>query len=64
MSREGSCPPKVERLIEFCNIHFRYPSRPEVKILKGITFKAEPGQTVALVGHSADVVNRQIDGSF
>uniref|UniRef100_A0A915BU20 ABC-type xenobiotic transporter n=1 Tax=Parascaris univalens TaxID=6257 RepID=A0A915BU20_PARUN len=52
MSREGLCPPKADGLIEFCNIHFRYPSRPEVKILKGITFKAEPGQTVALVGHS------------
>uniref|UniRef100_A0A915EGH1 ABC-type xenobiotic transporter n=1 Tax=Ditylenchus dipsaci TaxID=166011 RepID=A0A915EGH1_9BILA len=38
--------------LEFCNIHFSYPTRPDVKILNGVSFTVEPGQTVALVGHS------------
>jgi ABC-type oligopeptide transport system ATPase subunit len=33
-------------------VHFHYESRPEVKILKGINLKINPGQTVALVGSS------------
>ncbi|KAI1720374.1 ABC transporter transmembrane region domain-containing protein [Ditylenchus destructor] len=43
---------KVKGRLEFCNIHFSYPSRPNVKILNGVSFTVEPGQTVALVGHS------------
>ena len=31
---------------------FRYPSRPEKEILRGITFHANPGQRIALVGSS------------
>lgn len=38
--------------IEFVNVDFTYPTRPETKILKEITFKIEPGKTVALVGPS------------
>ncbi|ORX55901.1 P-loop containing nucleoside triphosphate hydrolase protein [Piromyces finnis] len=38
--------------IEFQDVHFNYPSRPDVEILKGISFKCLPGQTVALVGAS------------
>ncbi|OUM57471.1 hypothetical protein PIROE2DRAFT_17532 [Piromyces sp. E2] len=38
--------------IEFRNVHFTYPSRPDVEVLKGISFKCEPGQTIALVGAS------------
>ena len=34
------------------NIHFNYPARPDVKILKGLTLEVYPGQTVALVGSS------------
>ncbi|GMR48617.1 hypothetical protein PMAYCL1PPCAC_18812, partial [Pristionchus mayeri] len=34
------------------NVKFRYPSRPDVPILKGISFVVEPGETVALVGSS------------
>ncbi|KAF8373262.1 pgp-1 [Pristionchus pacificus] len=34
------------------NVKFRYPSRPDVPILKGISFTVEPGETVALVGSS------------
>ncbi|ELP88188.1 bile salt export pump, putative [Entamoeba invadens IP1] len=42
----------VEGDVEFKDICFRYPSRPENSVLKGISFKAEKGKTVALVGAS------------
>jgi ABC-type multidrug transport system fused ATPase/permease subunit len=38
--------------IEFKNVSFNYPSRPEFKVLKELSFKVEAGQTVALVGSS------------
>ena len=38
--------------IEFDNIAFTYPTRPDVPILKGVSLKVEPGATVAFVGHS------------
>jgi ABC-type multidrug transport system fused ATPase/permease subunit len=38
--------------IEFKNISFNYPSRPDYTVLKTVNFKADAGQTVALVGSS------------
>ncbi|NWI68390.1 MDR1 protein, partial [Todus mexicanus] len=38
--------------IEFRNIHFVYPTRPEVKVLQGLNLKVNKGQTLALVGSS------------
>ncbi|KAJ1909644.1 hypothetical protein IWQ60_011059 [Tieghemiomyces parasiticus] len=38
--------------IEFHNLRFSYPARPDVPILKGFSLTVEPGQTVALVGAS------------
>ncbi|CAF1200942.1 unnamed protein product, partial [Rotaria sordida] len=38
--------------IYFSNVHFSYPSRPDVKILNGISFDVKRGQTIALVGSS------------
>lgn len=40
--------------IEFRNITFNYPSRPNVPILRHISFTIKSGQTVALVGHSGN----------
>ncbi|MGZ5189226.1 MAG: ABC transporter ATP-binding protein, partial [Kaistella sp.] len=38
--------------IEFKSVSFNYPSRPEFEVLKSISFKANSGETVALVGSS------------
>ncbi|KAL7719171.1 ABC-type xenobiotic transporter [Entamoeba marina] len=38
--------------IEFKAVCFRYPTRPENSVLKGISFKASQGKTIALVGAS------------
>ncbi|MBA2613147.1 MAG: ATP-binding cassette domain-containing protein [Bacteroidetes bacterium] len=38
--------------IEFKNVSFNYPTRPDFDVLKDISFKASAGETVALVGSS------------
>jgi len=38
--------------IEFEDVKFSYPTRPDIEVLKGLTFSAKPKQTVALVGES------------
>ena len=42
----------VKGHIEFCNVKFRYPTRKNVKVLRGVDVEAKPGQTIALVGQS------------
>lgn len=42
----------VRGQIRFENIHFRYPTRPGIRVLRGLSFKIEPGTYVALVGAS------------
>jgi ATP-binding cassette subfamily B protein len=44
--------PALHGEVEFRNVHFRYPARPEVEVLKGISFGISPGEKVALVGPS------------
>ncbi|CAJ0935929.1 unnamed protein product, partial [Mesorhabditis belari] len=44
--------PYVEGKIRVENVYFNYPSRPDVPILKGLSFECQPGETVALVGAS------------
>ncbi|NXO70939.1 MDR1 protein, partial [Phainopepla nitens] len=51
-SKEGYKPDKLVGEIEFRNIHFCYPSRPDIKILKGLNLKVQTGKTIALVGAS------------
>ncbi|XP_062423785.1 ATP-binding cassette sub-family B member 5 [Rhea pennata] len=51
-SQEGYKPDKLIGEIEFRNIHFNYPSRPDIKILKGLNLKVQTGKTIALVGAS------------
>ncbi|MEE8297585.1 MAG: ABC transporter transmembrane domain-containing protein, partial [Hyphomicrobium sp.] len=38
--------------IQFSDVHFAYPTRPEIAALNGVTFRVKPGETVALVGPS------------
>lgn len=33
-------------------VHFRYPTRPQQPVLRGLNLSVKPGQYVALVGHS------------
>ena len=51
-SKEGQRPEKIKGDIQFENVHFNYPSRPNVPIFKRISFQVKAGQTVALVGPS------------
>ncbi len=44
--------PEVKGHIRFEAVHFEYPSRPDVPVLKGIDMDILPGQKIALVGQS------------
>ncbi|XP_006832349.1 PREDICTED: multidrug resistance protein 1-like [Chrysochloris asiatica] len=49
-STTGSKPEYIEGNVEFKNVTFSYPSRPSIKILKGLNLKINSGETIALVG--------------
>ncbi|XP_003921213.2 phosphatidylcholine translocator ABCB4 isoform X1 [Saimiri boliviensis] len=51
-SERGQKPDSITGNLEFNDVHFSYPSRANVKILKGLNLKVQSGQTVALVGSS------------
>ncbi|EXJ92736.1 ATP-binding cassette, subfamily B (MDR/TAP), member 1 [Capronia epimyces CBS 606.96] len=51
-SEDGESLTEVEGNIEFRDVHFRYPTRPEVSVLRGLNLTVKPGQYVALVGAS------------
>ena len=51
-SPDGQRLDHVEGTIEFRNVHFRYPTRPEQPVLRGLNLTVKPGQYVALVGAS------------
>ena len=52
LSDEGEKPLMLDGDIDFKGVRFNYPSRPDVDILKDITFSVKKGETVALVGSS------------
>jgi ATP-binding cassette subfamily B (MDR/TAP) protein 1 len=43
---------QVTGTIEFRDVHFRYPTRPEQRVLQGLNLTIKPGQYIALVGAS------------
>lgn len=51
-SSDGAPVTTVEGTIEFRDVHFRYPTRPEQPVLRGLNLHVKPGQYIALVGAS------------
>jgi ABC-type multidrug transport system fused ATPase/permease subunit len=49
---ENEIKQKIEGNLAFDDVHFHYPSRPEIEVLKGVSFEAKTGQKVAIVGPS------------
>lgn len=52
ISNEQGTAPRLAGDVVFQNIHFRYPSRADVPVLRGLSLKAAPGEKIALVGPS------------
>jgi ATP-binding cassette subfamily B (MDR/TAP) protein 1 len=51
-SDEGIIPDNVVGRIRFDGIHFRYPTRLGVRVLRDLSLTVEPGSFVAIVGPS------------
>ena len=49
---ENDIKQKIEGNIAFDEVNFHYPSRPEIEVLKGVSFEAQTGQKIAIVGPS------------
>src|SRR6201996_6364898 len=43
---------KITGDLAFDDVNFHYPSRPEIEVLKGVSFEAKRGQKIAIVGPS------------
>lgn len=52
ISDQGKIETSSKGEIEFRDVHFSYPTRLDIEVLKGINFKVSEGQVVALVGSS------------
>lgn len=51
-SDEGEILPEVQGHLKLEGVHFRYPTRPTVRVLRGLDIEVKPGTYVALVGAS------------
>lgn len=49
---ENTIPQPIHGKLSFQNLEFAYPTRPELTVLKGISFEAKEGDTYAIVGPS------------
>ena len=53
IERRGGDPLVVRSgAVRFAGVRFRYPSRPDVEVLRDVSLRADPGEVVALVGPS------------
>lgn len=52
LANTGETPTSCDGNITLRNIFFNYPSRPDVKVLQGVTMFINKGETVAFVGSS------------
>lgn len=59
-SQDGEKVSNVEGTIEFRDVHFRYPTRPDVPVLRGLNLTVKPGQYIALVGPSGKIARMGI----
>lgn len=48
----GDPVPYLEGSVRADNVKFEYPTRPDVPVLRGLSFNVQPGKTLALVGES------------
>lgn len=48
----GQQKPEITGKLRFEDVHFSYPQRKDIEVLKGISFEIESNQTLALVGTS------------
>ncbi|KAL1137860.1 hypothetical protein AAG570_009556, partial [Ranatra chinensis] len=51
-SDDGHIPQELNGYIEFKNVAFNYPTRPDVMVLNSLNFKISPGQVISVVGPS------------
>jgi ABC-type multidrug transport system fused ATPase/permease subunit len=51
-SESGEKLPDVQGAVELRGVRFQYPTRPGVRVLRGLDITVKPGQVVALVGSS------------
>ncbi|CAG8595233.1 12948_t:CDS:2, partial [Acaulospora morrowiae] len=51
-SQSGKQVKEINGHIQFHDVHFRYPTRPHVPVLRGLNIEVKPGQFAALVGPS------------
>ena len=51
-SEEGEKIESIKGEVEFRDVHFRYPTRGEQPVLRGLDLSVKPGQYIALVGPS------------
>ena len=52
LDESGLKPQECRGLVELRDIHFEYPTRPGVAVLRGIDLTLNPGKTTAIVGAS------------
>lgn len=52
LERQHKSEKRIRGDVEFKNVRFTYPTRQDFEVLKGITFKINAGETMALVGSS------------
>ena len=45
-------PENIKGKVEFRNVTFAYPTKPEIDVLKNVSFVIQPGQSAGLVGYS------------
>jgi len=57
---EGRMTFPLEGHISFKDVNFAYPSRPDIEVLKGLSFDIKPGQCVGIVGYVATLVRSRL----